>query len=70
MEDRKFFLAIDIEPLEWREVTKEQFIKAERNAGFWPKVEGEVATGSFGGRGVVGRTEYIKLTPPTQENKS
>jgi hypothetical protein len=48
-----------------KEVTEEDFIRAEREAGFYPKHGcGPVATGGFGtgvsGFGLGGRIEYIK----------
>jgi hypothetical protein len=44
-----------------KEVTKEQFIQAERNAGFHckPGITG-CATGGFSGGGVHGTVEYVK----------
>ncbi|KKL87130.1 hypothetical protein LCGC14_1937830, partial [marine sediment metagenome] len=50
---------------EWEEVSKEQWIKAERGAGFRPKLYIEdskymttCATGGFYGNGVSGKIEY------------
>lgn len=52
----RYFLAVDVEPLEWREVTKEQFIQAEKQAGFTSfGPPGSTATGGFSGHGVRGR---------------
>ena len=36
-------------------VTKEEFMQAERNAGFRPKESGTLATGGFNGNGVEGK---------------
>lgn len=46
-----------------KEVTKEEFIKAERAAGFYPKSGNpdDCATGGFGGDGLRGSVKYIKL---------
>ena len=42
-----------------QEATKEQFIQAERAAGFYPKGEGNgPATGGFNSRGVAGSITY------------
>ena len=51
------------------EVTKEQFIEAERLCGFYPKIEGETATGGFSfnnkkGFEAKGRIEYGKTDVP------
>jgi hypothetical protein len=51
---------------EWIEVTKEEFIQAERSAGFWPKgctpeeAKDTTATGGFSGNGISGRVDYEK----------
>lgn len=46
------------------EVSKEQFMEAERLCGFYPKEDGELATGGFGfeknGFQCKGRIEYAK----------
>ena len=45
---------------EWKEVSKEEFMRAERIAGFHSKRgPGTVATGGFSGGGMRGRIEYI-----------
>ncbi len=56
-----YFLKADWQD-EWEEVTKEQFCKAERAAGFRPKLPGDhpdymttPATGGFGGTSISGR---------------
>jgi hypothetical protein len=40
------------------EVTKEEFIAAERNAGYYPKRSGEPSTGGFSSRGISGSVSY------------
>ena len=41
------------------EVTREEWLTAERRAGFWPTHGGDgPATGGFSGGGVHGRIEY------------
>ena len=45
----------------WEEVTQEQFIQAERAAGFYPKHGcGSVATAGFSGGSVMGMVVYGK----------
>ena len=54
----KYFLKADWQK-DYQEVTKEQFIAAERAAGFRSKLGPKaVATGGFGGNGVSGKVEY------------
>lgn len=48
--------------LPWQEATMQQFIKAERGAGFYPKTGDGTATASFSGSGVEGRTTYGEIT--------
>jgi hypothetical protein len=62
----RYFLKADHET-KYTEVTKEQWIRAERAAGFRPKMSQDhpnymttEATGGFGGRGISGRIEYEK----------
>ena len=44
-----------------KEVTKQEYMEAERKAGFRSKFPGEPATSSFGSsEGVNGRIEYVK----------
>jgi hypothetical protein len=43
---------------EYQEVTKEQFMEAEKNAGFHSKFEGEPVTAGFGGSGIQGKIVY------------
>lgn len=48
--------------LPWQEATKEQFIKAEQGAGFRSNFgPGHVATASFSGGGIEGRTTYGEI---------
>lgn len=62
MNQNKYFIKL-FDRLEL-EVTKEQFIETEKVCGFYPKVEGETATGGFGyqkmGLEVKGRIEYVE----------
>lgn len=44
-----------------KEVTKEEFIAAERAAGFFPKSGSGVATGGFGSGDIRGRVETFKV---------
>lgn len=59
----RYYLQTDWQD-DWTEVTKQQFIDAERNAGFRSNTPGEPATGYFSGRGVRGKVEYA---PPAAE---
>lgn len=44
---------------DYSEVTKEQYINAERNASFCPKCGyTDIATASFFGRGISGKVDY------------
>ena len=55
---------------QWQEVTREQWIRAERMAGFRPKYGGDgPATGGFSGYGVSGKIEYADSAAPTGEAK-
>lgn len=63
----KYFLKADWQT-EYQEVTKEQWIKAERAAGFRPKLSSDdpdymktCATGGFSGSGVNGKIVYSKI---------
>lgn len=58
---RRFFLSHPV--FGEKEVTQEEFIAAERAAGFFPKSGSGVATGGFRCGDVRGRTELI----PAQE---
>jgi len=52
----RYFLKPD-GPWDEKEVSEEEYIKAEQNAGF-RSTTGGPATGSFHGNGMSGRTEY------------
>lgn len=56
----KYFISHEI--LGEKEVTKQEFIKAERSAGFSPKSGNpeDCATGGFGANGIKGTVRYIK----------
>ena len=56
----KYYLSHKI--LGEKEVSKEEFIKAERNAGFYPKSGNgdDCATGGFAAAGINGTVRYIK----------
>lgn len=56
----KYYLSHEI--LGEKEVTKEEFIKAERAAGFRSKSgnDNECATGGFSGNGLRGHVRYIE----------
>ena len=58
MERYKYFLKADFQS-EYQEVTKEEFIAAERAAGFRPKSGDGIATSGFSGSGVSGSIERI-----------
>ena len=59
MKTRYFLKMEDISDSE-KEVTEEQWKRAERKAGFYPKGGGnECATGGFGGHGISGRIEFV-----------
>jgi len=46
---------------EYKEVTKEEYIRAERSAGFRSKFgDNEIATAGFSGHGVDGKVDYEK----------
>lgn len=59
MSTYRYFLKADWQEV-WDEVTREQFIAAERAAGFRPKGGGDgLATAGFSGGGVRGRIEVV-----------
>jgi hypothetical protein len=75
MRTYKYFLGVTFgsEKIE-REVSVEDFCKAERQAGFYPKLwSGDTAfmttpaTGGFSSSGVSGRVEYIKSSDISDE---
>ena len=53
----KFFLKGDWEE-NFTEVSREQYIDAEGEAGFFSTDDDDIATGSFDGHGVEGKVEY------------
>lgn len=62
----RFFVTLGTEPE--KEVSKEEFIRAERNAGFRPKLCFDhpdymttFATAGFQGNGIYGRMEFDRL---------
>ncbi len=59
----RYWLSLQ-DPEEWKEVTLEQFVKAEGAAGFRRKGSGPTATGGFSGSGVMGRitNDEVDLT--------
>ena len=65
MSDHRFYLRADWQG-EYQEVTREQWIRAERAAGFCPKGVSSthpnymytLATGGFSGGGVSGRIDF------------
>ena len=64
---KKYFLQGEWQD-EWGEATQQQFVAAERAAGFHPKAGcGPVATGGFSGGGVRGRIEYAADEPDDAE---
>ena len=71
MASEKYYLKADFMDEE-KEVTKEEYLRAERVAGFMSKFGiDHIATASFGGNGVSGRTEHIddgELNTLTTEN--
>jgi len=61
----RYFLALwipdtDSHEVEWKEVTREQYVKAERQAGFSPRGEdvGQPCTASFTAGSVIGKVLY------------
>ncbi|MBT4849331.1 hypothetical protein HON36_00575 [Candidatus Parcubacteria bacterium] len=69
--------------LAWQEATREQFIQAEKSAGFYPKPGcGDVATAGFSGKATKGRItsgevseenygwdpEFLKIATATTQN--
>jgi hypothetical protein len=62
----KYYLKASFQP-DWVEVTKEEFIRAERGAGFRPKCASSdpqymttCATGGFSSGSISGRVQYIR----------
>ena len=63
MDDYKVEYYLSHPQLGQKEVTKEEFIRAERAAGFRSKIgrDDVCATGGFSGNGVSGSIKYIEL---------
>jgi len=61
-EPKQYFLALELgnwEEPDWKEVTKEQYVKAEHTAGFRSKFGwNHIATAGFTSGSVCGRVEY------------
>lgn len=55
----KYYLKLDCQK-EYTEITKEEYIRAERQGGFHSKIEGEIATAGFSSGSVQGKVEYEK----------
>ena len=59
----RYWLRVRVSGLPWQEATREQFVQAEREAGFHPKPGcGDVATAGFGNGITEGRVTYGKIT--------
>lgn len=70
MMHEKYYLKADFMDEE-KEVTKEEFIRAEQAAGFRSKFgPNSVATGSFAGGGVSGRTKYVADEETNDEQRT
>jgi len=55
----KYYLKLAGIDMEWREVTKDEYIRTEQNAGFHSKFGRDyIATASFGTGTVEGKVEY------------
>ena len=52
---------LQVGDLLWQEATADQFIQAEREAGFRPKDGGGFATGGFSGGGIRGKITYGEI---------
>ena len=63
---KKYFIKCD--GFGEKEVTKDEYIKFERQAGFRPKFGYGVATGGFSSGAISGRVEYNSLQPSQPEN--
>jgi hypothetical protein len=58
--DAKFYLKADWQD-EYQEVSREQWIAAERNAGFRSKTKSDIATGGFTGNGISGEIVFKRI---------
>lgn len=63
----KYFLKSSWED-KYTKVTKQQYINAEKKAGFQSDEPGETATGGFSGHGISGRIKYEKEDSIHDEN--
>lgn len=57
----KYF--VKVEGFPEQEVSKQTYIAAEANAGFYPKTQGEIATASFS-NGTISGTSTMKMKCP------
>lgn len=59
--EKRYWLRTETSP--WEEATEEQFVQAERSAGFYPKLGcGPVATGGFSKGDSEGKVTYGDIT--------
>ena len=59
--ENKYYLKADFMD-EYKEVSKQEFIQAEQNAGFRSKFgRNHLATGGFGSGGISGKIEYKEI---------
>jgi hypothetical protein len=65
--DYTYYVALGDGPM--RQVSKDEYVAAERAAGFYPKsrTEGQVATAGFGGNGISGKVVYNE--PPSERQQ-
>ena len=57
---KRYLLALDLawkEP-DWKEVTKEEYLRAERGAGVLPRFGPDSSAAAFSGNGIRGMVEY------------
>lgn len=59
MASKKYYLKVDYFG-DGKEVTEKEFIRAERDCGFYPKSGSGCATGGFSSGGTHGYIEYSK----------
>ena len=61
----RYYIKYDEED-DWREVSRERFIRAEKQAGFRSKFgTDQVATGGFSGNGIQGKVSYFNVEEST-----